>query len=373
MSMQLKRIALCALLFLEWLPIHAYSSAEEKPWIVKEEFLSPATGHFDCHSSSLVETGEGTLCAVWKGGAGEGKSNLDMKKGVGIWSSRFDGTAWSKPTEIVSAASSVCWNPVVCRHPSGTLFLFYRIGPTPRQTVSFVKKSQDGGVSWSEAEVLPAGITGPTKNKPLVTEEGVLICPSCVSVGEPEDRFKATACWIDISEDQGLHWRKVGPFSLPHRPFGVIEPALFWDTQGCLRMLCRDRAHKGGEVGFIWEAISEDGGEHWSPLRQTVLPNPDSAFDVVELGEGKLMLVYNHSHTDRFPLHLAISTDGGEHWSLPLVLDERGEFPAAVATSDGQVHITYAFPVAPAGQRRIKHVVISPQGISASRDAICRD
>ena len=44
--------------------------------IVKEEFLSPNVEHFDCHSSSIVETSPGSLCAVWKGGPGDGLSNI---------------------------------------------------------------------------------------------------------------------------------------------------------------------------------------------------------------------------------------------------------------------------------------------------------
>lgn len=330
-------------------------------FVVKEEFLSPDRPHFDTHSSSIVESESGTLCAVWKGGPGEGLSNIDLKENVGVWKSTFDGTAWSEPVEIVSGGASVCWNPVLCKLSTGELALFYRMGPDPRRTVSFMKKSSDGGLSWSAEEILPAGITGPSKNKPIVTKEGVLICPASIAVGEPNDRFKATSCWLDISDDNGVHWKKVGPLELQGRKFGVIEPALFFDRKGHLRMFCRDRAHKIGETGYIWEAISRDGGLHWSEFKQTGLPNPDAAFDVVDLGNGKLLLIYNHSHTERFPLHIAVSSDGGDHWSDPVVLDSVGEFPAGIVTKDGMVHVTYAAPAEGSEQRRIKHVVLDLQ------------
>lgn len=125
-------------------------------------------------------------------------------------------------------------------------------------------------------------------------------------------------------------------------------------------MYCRDRANKIGEKGYIWEAISLDGGLHWSELIQTILPNPDSAFDIVDLKKGKLLLIYNHSHTDRFPLHFAISCDGGKHWSEPCILDAKGEFPSAAITTDGLIHVTYAIPSIQSEQRRIKHVVLEP-------------
>jgi len=332
-------------------------------WIIREEFLSPDIAQFDCHSSSLVETESGNLCAVWKGGPGVGQSNFDIKENVGVWSSRFDGHQWSDPVEIVSVPYSVCWNPVLFKYPSGELLLFYRIGPDPRRVVSFMKRSQDGGVTWSKEEILPAGITGPTKNKPILIKDEILLCPSSIAVGEPEEQFKATSCWIEITEDKGLHWKKIGPLELPHRKFGVIEPALFYDKEGNLKMYCRDRANRIGETGYIWEATSFDDGLHWTEFKQTNFPNPDSAFDIVELGNGKLMLIYNHSHLHRFPLNFAISLDGGDHWSQPDVLDGIGEFPAAIVTSDGLIHITYAVAFSESEQRRIKHVVIDFQAI----------
>jgi predicted neuraminidase len=123
-------------------------------------------------------------------------------------------------------------------------------------------------------------------------------------------------------------------------------------------MFCRDRANKIGEKGYIWTAISMDDGLTWSELEQTSLPNPDSAIDIVDLGKGKIILIYNHSHTCRYPLNLAISLDGGDHWSDPYVIDELGEFPAGFLGSDGKLHITYAVTCMDSEQRRIRHVVV---------------
>lgn len=330
-------------------------------WLIKEEFLTPEREGFDCHSSSIIETTLGELCVVWKGGPGIGSSNNQIKENVGIWLSLFDGEIWSEPKEIVSAPNSVCWNPVLCQTPSEELLLFYRIGCDPRKVVSFLKRSSDQGHSWSSPEMLPAGIMGPTKNKPLLTSQGKFIIPSSVEVGSPEDIYKATACWIEICNEDGQHWEKIGPLELPQHKFGVIEPALFYDREGKMHMLCRDRAYKMGEQGYIWSSISHDEGRNWSEFVRTDLPNPDSGLDVVDLGEGTILLIYNHSHTKRFPLNLAISDDGGDSWREPIVLDEKGEFPSAVLSKDGLLHITYAVPFGENGQRRIKHIVIEPK------------
>lgn len=125
--------------------------------------------------------------------------------------------------------------------------------------------------------------------------------------------------------------------------------------------MCRDRANRIGDTGYIWMATSQDNRYHWSRFEQTDLPNPDSAFDIVDLGQGTLILIYNHSHTNRDSLHLAFSSDGGNTWSKPVLLDEREEFPSGILSSGGLIHITYAsYQNKGSNQRGIKHVVINP-------------
>ena len=128
-----------ALLFLIFFTSLANGEIPSSPWIVKEEFLSQGVTHFDCHSSSIVETSPGHFCTVWKGRPGEGKSNITMAENVGVWISLFDGNTWSPPKEIVSAPDSVCWNPILCKLTSHELILFYRMGPDPRNVVNFIK------------------------------------------------------------------------------------------------------------------------------------------------------------------------------------------------------------------------------------------
>lgn len=330
--------------------------------ILKRDFVSPDWEKFDCHSSSLIELSPGLLCAVWKGGPGNGQSNIDIKQDVGIWISRFQEGKWSSPIQIVKAPDSVCWNPVITKLPSGELLLFYRIGKDANTATGLLKRSKNGGIVWSDPEILPAGIYGPTKNKPYVTPNGALICGSSTSVGSYKEQWKATACWIDYSADGGKTWQKFGPLEIQGRKFGVIEPTLFHDQKGNLKMLCRDRALRIEEKGFIWSATSKDEGKTWSALEKTDLPNPDSAIDTLDLGKGKILLVYNPSHTNRYPLDLALSLDGGVTWKDLLTLETTsGEFPAIIQTADGLVHITYAWAPPTTNQRRIKEIILDPK------------
>ena len=317
--------------------------------VLKQEMI-PLGSDFKCHSSSLVEVAPDQLCGIWK-------------SKPGLWCSRCEKGVWTGPELIVEVSDS-CWTPVLCKSPSGELLLFYRAGPHPWHVISLLKRSADGGKSWSQPEILPAGIPGPVKSKPIFDAQGNMICGGSIESGAPEDDLKATSCWIQVSPDCGVHWSMFGPIEIPGHRFGAIEPAIFRDKQGNLRMICRDRAHKIGLKGWLWTAKSLDGGQTWSPLEPTSLPSPDASIDIADLGNGKILLFYNHSHTSRFPLNIAISQDGGDSWMTVDVLEmEQAESPSAMVDSAGLVHITYAVPSPNSPNLGIKYVVLDPANL----------
>ncbi len=348
----------CTLLMLALLtsPLTLFSMPRDQ-MIIKESIVYPTEEDFDCHSSSLVEISPGVLCAAWKGGPGKGQSNVDMKQNVGIWLSFFKDGEWNGPKQIVGVPDSVCWTPVLMKHPNGELLLFYRVGPDPRRAASMCKRSFDNGETWGKEELMPAGIIGPTRSKPLIDSEGKMICGSSVEVGEPDDEYKATACWVETYSDH--QWSKSGPIEIPGKRFGCIEPVLFWDIHGTLKLVCRDRSNRIKSEGWVWMAESEDGGKSWSALRKTDLPNPDSGIEVVMLGDNRILMLYNHSHTKRYPLSMAISKDGGNSWSRLCDLEEKcGEFPSAIVDSQGHLHVTYAWTATGKTQRQVKHIIV---------------
>ncbi len=341
------------------LPCYVNEYFSKNPHVIKEEIISPQLDTYDCHSSCIIEAAPGILCAVWKAGIGSGFSNIDMQNHVGIWMSRCIQGEWSSPQQIVDSPDSVCWSPVLTQFPSGEVGLFYRIGKDPRHTLSLLKRSADGGVTWSEAEILPAGIVGPTKAKPVYDKAGNMICGSSVEAGSPESSLKATACWIEIFSQDTSQWTKYGPLEIPGKRFGCIEPALFWTQNGTLKLVCRDRSFKTGSEGWIWTAESMDGGKTWNPLEKTTLPNPDSGIAVAPLDPNTILLFYNHSHTTRYPLSCAETQDGGNTWT-PLfdIETESGEFPSALVDSEGTIHVTYAWQPPGKVQRTVKHIII---------------
>lgn len=311
---------------------------------IVEEFVFEKPPFASCHASTITQTASGKLLCAWFAGTEEGALE------VGIWLSVRTTKGWSSPRLIARDCEAPCWNPVLFTAPSGEILLFYKVGPRPSSWSGMITRSQDEGNSWNKEEDLPAGVLGPVKNKPLLLKDGTLLCGSSI------ETWHRWGCWIDLTKDLGKTWSKSAPVNLKEDFFGIIQPTLFLGQPGKICLLARSR-----DTGAICSAISEDEGKTWTNAIPIGLPNPNAAIDAVRLQQGPVVLVYNHSSTERTPLNLAISRDGGEQWEPSLILEDApGEYsyPSIIQTKDDCIHITYTY-----NRTRIKHVVIDPEDL----------
>lgn len=93
--------------------------------------------------------------------------------------SRHINGAWKSPIEVANGAETEdprvhCGNPVLFRMPGGPLLLFYKTG----SWWAYLKRSHDDRATWSKPERLPNGFFGPVKNKPVLLDDGSILCPS---------------------------------------------------------------------------------------------------------------------------------------------------------------------------------------------------
>lgn len=313
---------------------------------LEKRFIFRSAPFKECHASTIAETPKGDLLAAWFAGTKEGASD------VGIWLSRRSKGRWTKPVEVAKEQDTPCWNPVLFLGPEGTMWLLYKVGANPRSWSGAYLKSKDGGEAWSQPVILPAGLLGPIKNKPILLSDGRILCPSSV------ESYRAWTGWVESFNPDGTDWQRFGPIVYPGTNYGLIQPTLIEIGPGRIRAFLRSTRL----IGSICVADSDDGGRTWSPARRTTLPNPNSGIDAVRLESGAVVMVYNHTDSARTPLNVAISHDGGEDWSAPKVLEDGpGEYsyPAVIQTSDGLINATYTYQ-----RKRIRHCAFTEDWVN---------
>ncbi len=329
------------------LPREAVSQYSGFVCVTKTEFIyQPQDVPFpSCHASTIIQNGKG-LMAAWFGGTAE--RNPD----VGIWVSRNEKGSWSKPVEVANgvqhkAKRYPCWNPVLY-NTGDKILLFYKVGPSPSTWWGELITSDNKGKTWSVPRRLPEDIAGPIKNKPVLLDNGELLCPSST-----ED--EGWRLHMEFTSDNGLTWERTS--ALNERTTGAIQPTILKHPGGKLQLLCRSTVSK------ILTAWSDDNGRTWSSLEPIALPNNNSGIDAVTLKDGRHLLIYNHLVKGRHAIHAAISADG-KVWKAAALLENANpgsefSYPAVIQTSDGLVHVTYTW-----NRKQLKHVVIDPVRIT---------
>ena len=309
--------------------------------IEKSAFIYETAPYPSCHASTIEETPSG-LVAAWFGGKHE--KNPD----VGIWFSQYVNGKWDTPVEVANGVQGdgrryPLWNPVLFQVPRKELILFYKEGPAPDAWWGMLKRSFDGGKTWSAAEKLPKDIYGPVKNKAVLLKDGTLLCPS--SSEDNDWRLH-----MEFTRDGGKTWSRTGPLN-DGVTTSAIQPSILFLPDGRLQLVCRS------ENGFVLQAFSSDLGRTWTALEPSTLVNPNSGIDAVTLKDGRHVIVYNPVKKGRSPISVAISSDGKTWKDIATLENEPGEefsYPAVIQTKDGKVHITYTWK-----RKKIKHVILS--------------
>jgi predicted neuraminidase len=335
-----------------------------------QPIFAPNPRYPSCHAATIVEASAGQFLAAWFAGTYEGHPD------VAIWLSRYQNGSWTDPVKVADEPNVPLFNPLLFQDKTDTLWLFYKIGPSVPAWTGMYLTSRDGGKSWSRPVMLPAGLTGPAKNKPIVLSSGDILC------GTSNETWQSWACWVEASSDGGQRWTRHGPIVapgaekyeasgekvvsavwneaagrlvLPQHFSGVIQPTLWEYGPGRVKMLMRSTQR----VGCVCASLSNDYGRTWSPAERVPIPNPNSGLDAVRLRDGRIVLCCNPVREGRTPLSVLVSEDNGATWPRRLDLETNpGEYsyPSVIQAEDGRVHV-----VATHQRARIFHYILEPK------------
>lgn len=385
--------ALSAILLL-WLGMPAFAQQSIK---VDEAYIFPFQEQH-VHASSLVELPNGDWLVAWFQGSGERTAD-----DVRIMGARKSAATdqWSAPFLLADSPQIPDCNPVIFLNKDNKLFLVWiavlankweqsilkirstmdyeQEGPPVWQWQDniFLKPNDDFQKQVAEAfEEMPPSGAGWAEYAQSYEDQIIQASadPAKRSIGwmtriKPllmEGQRMVLPLYSDgynfsmmaLSEDGGETWTPSSP--LVGR--GPIQPALAMRSDGSILALMRD---SGDSPERIHQSISIDKGQSWSPSTKTAIPNTASV-ELLSYDDTHWFLLCNDITDGRYQLSLYLSKDQGVSWEDHLQVEydpdhkDRYSYPSLIKGKDGKLHMTYSCHLA-GGQKSIKYRVIDPQ------------
>ncbi|MCC6705570.1 MAG: exo-alpha-sialidase [Thermomicrobiales bacterium] len=272
--------------------------------------------------ASIIELNDGRLLLAWSDWYG-GPSDFDNCRISGK-TSADGGRTWSEPFLLQDHDGAISVDsPAFIRLQSGAILLCYcrqvpsRMEPDRRSGDVFqcVRRSEDEGRTWSD----PLAITNDEVRQFMIHDNGIqlrsgrIVLPIAWTNSHETPRHSYCAlAWY--SDDDGVSWKRGrGQVTLPKR--GAMEPTIVEREDGSILMLIRT------QLGYLYRAESNDGGDTWSPAHSTGIVGSESPVNIKRFHHtDDLLMIWNHcndpglSHGGRSPLTAAISRDEGATW-----------------------------------------------------------
>jgi len=353
------------------------------------------------HGSCIVQAPNGDLIVCWFHGSGERKSDDVLILGA---RRRADSGEWSAPFEMADTPEFPDTNCAMIIDPDDRLWLFwptiqanlwesalmnYKVSddyqaaggapvwkkekvmhmkPGPEferivreKTAEYLSRQRltPESIEWAAfnfkqaADKLTRRLGWFTRAHPYITPDGRML------VGLYSDGFSFSI--VSYTDDWGASWK----MSEPIVGDGNIQPSFARKQDGTIVTYMRDN---GPPPMRVLVSESKDEGGTWSMVHDHPrLQNPGAGLELMNLNDGRFLVIYNDTEDGRHSLAVSISDDEGAtyKWTRHLELGEpelsRFHYPSIIQTRDGMLHCTYSYfvrdPETHVETKSIKHAM----------------
>ena len=301
--------------------------------------LPPSPGNPRNSEGAFIDTAEGGLLFCYTGYAGE--SYLDhATANICCIRSSDGGRTWTEPVTIVTAREHGAMNVMsvsMLRMQDGQLGLFYLARITFSDMRLWLRRSKDNGHTWSEAVccVPRPGYFVINNDRVVRLSTGRILLPMAEHFathhgGSEYASYSPAHATFFYSDDDGHTWREshaLVALSGIRSNAGLQEPGLLEMNNGLLYAWSRT------DLGCQYQFMSINQGLNWSHAVPSPFTSPLSPLSMKRLADGRLFAVWNPIPTyltrdfppqagGRTPLIAATSSDEGQHWQGPLILED---------------------------------------------------
>lgn len=308
----------------------------------KAEFINDSQDLPFIHVASVTELADHSLAALWYGGAYEhSPENI-------IYFAKLQDGAWQQPQAIMTTDQvehalqrpiKCLGNPLLLPDPDGTLRLLFVTIAMGKWSGSQLNTclSKDGGATWSPVERLTLSpffnLADLVRNRPVRTSGGW-----CVPIYQEFLGKFPELLWL-TDQNGKITYEK----TRVDGGCSTLQPSLIPLDARRAVILLRDYT----KARRIFISCSGDGGLIWSKPVPTNLPNPDSGISGLRLADGRLLVAYNDSTSNRGDLSLGLSKDEGHSWKKIAEMENDSEksfsYPYLMQSSDGTIRAAYSW------------------------------
>ena len=160
--------------------------------------------------------------------------------------------------------------------------------------------------------------------------------------------------YVRVSQDGGMTWGETVriPISAPHGPTLRKDGSLLYLGTNMYSIESDDVGEDG-----VWAFESRDEGKTWKKIGKVPTESDWSSPcepHVIELANGRLLGMIRIWHPEvELTNYITFSDDGGITWEKPRPLGTNGAPPHLMCHSSGVIVLTYGRRVAPFGQRAL--------------------
>lgn len=274
------------------------------------------------------------------------------------------GLTWSEPIPAFSYAAGTgfampilsCVDNEDRLHVFGLRFFGLGRDGLPWKSVLMHHRSDDGGETWSDGGAIDFGhdYTG-SLNNVLVLDSGRIVLPLSYL-----DQERASGQFVSMtvySDDRGESWQRSNDCAVDSGgqfiESGAAEPVVVQLKSGLVWMVIRTT------TGYFWESFSTDGAI-WTTPQPTRIVSSNAPAGVLKLRDGRIVLAWNNLYGEpmhaggisyaRQKLHMAISRDDAQTWSVPRVVasvepgdlpESQTTYPYLIQAADGAIVLVY--------------------------------
>jgi sialidase-1 len=305
----------------------------------------------------FMQLKDGRLVFIYSHFAGNGQD--DSSTHLAARYSSDGGRSWTAKDEVIVAneGKQNVMSVSLLRLADGRIALFYGRKESLSDGRPYMRISADEGRTWGPAILcITDEVAGYNLNnaRAIQLKSGRILLPIArhTRAGESKLEWPGTLMTY-YSDDTGVTWRRsqseFDGRSSDGTRITFQEPGLIELKDGRLMMYARTNQ------GFQYASYSSDGGDHWSDPVVTSIISPLSPALIKRIPKtGDLLLVWNNnvnSHPtdypahDRSPLNVALSRDDGRTWKNIKTLehDPNGAFCyPSVAFVGGEVLVAFS-------------------------------